>query len=104
MEPPELSALLPSNAGFVITCILCGLVTTVVAAVGFSVVTMFGDLMTPVLISGVIYLFVQSLRMLGIGEDGCGLWCILTEEVFTVSLIVLFADASFRLLITFSLI
>lgn len=90
VEPPELSALLPSNVGFVILCIVCGLVTTCVAAIGFSVVTMFGDLMTPILISGIIYLFVKSLQMLGIGENGCGLWCILTEEVFTVSLMILF--------------
>jgi purine-cytosine permease-like protein len=85
VQPPGLSDLLPNSWAFVFICIICGIVTVVVAAVGFSVVTTFGDLMTPVLISGIIYLFVKSLQDLGIGQDGCRLWCVFTEDVFTVS-------------------
>lgn len=84
VDAPELSDMYPTNASFVVIVIICGLVTTIVAAIGFSVVTLFGDLMTPVLIAGIIYLCVESLRMLGIGES-CNLWCILSEKVYTVS-------------------
>lgn len=76
VDAPELSDMYPTNASFVVIVIVCGLVTTVV--------TLFGDLMTPVLIAGIIYLCVESLRMLGIGES-CNLWCILSEKVYTVS-------------------
>jgi len=85
ISSPELSDLYPSNWQFCVTVVICGLVTTIVAAIGFSFVTLFGDLMSPVLIAGIIYLFVESLRMLGIGEDGCHLWCVLSEKVYTVS-------------------
>jgi len=84
VSAPELSDLYPTNWQFCVIVLVCGLVTTIVAAVGFSFVTLFGDLMSPVLIAGIIYLFVESLRMLGIGED-CHLWCILSEKVYTVS-------------------
>jgi purine-cytosine permease-like protein len=84
VDAPELSDMYPTNASFVVIVIICGLVTTIVAAIGFSVVTLFGDLMSPVLIAGIIYLCVESLRMLGIGES-CNLWCILSEKVYTVS-------------------
>lgn len=80
---PQLQDLLPPNAAFAGIAIICGLVTTVIAAVGFSFVTVFGTLMTPILISGIIYFFTKSLQMLGIGQDGCGLWCVLNEKVYT---------------------
>jgi len=86
ISAPQLSDIYPSNFQFCVIVIICGLVTTIVAAVGFSFVTLFGDLMSPVLIAGIIYLFVESLRMLGIGED-CHLWCILSEKVYTVSVL-----------------
>ena len=80
---PQLQDLLPPNAAFAGIAIICGLVTTVIAAVGFSFVTVFGTLMTPILVSGIIYLFTKSLQMLGIGQDGCGLWCVFNEKVYT---------------------
>lgn len=80
---PQLQDLLPPNAAFAGIAIICGLVTTVIAAVGFSFVTVFGTLMTPILVSGIIYFFTKSLQMLGIGQDGCGLWCVLNEKVYT---------------------
>lgn len=80
---PELTDMYPNSGSFVGIVIACGLVTTVVAAVGFSFVTAFGELMTPVLLAGCIYLGYKSLRILGINEDECGLWCILSEHVYT---------------------
>lgn len=78
---PELDDWLPSSWAFVGIVIGCGLVTTVVAAFGFTYVATFGELMTPVLIAGIIYLCVQSLQMLGINDE-CGFWCIMTEKVY----------------------
>ena len=83
VDAPELTDLLPTSGAFCGLVIACGLVTTVVAAFGFTFVTMFGQFMTPVLIAGIIFFAVESLRMLGIGQDGCGLWCILSETVYT---------------------
>ena len=83
VDAPELTDLLPTSGAFCGLVIACGLVTTVVAAFGFTFVTIFGQFMTPVLIAGIIFFAVESLRMLGIGQDGCGLWCILSETVYT---------------------
>ena len=83
IDSPELTDTFPNSAAFVGIVIGVGLITTLVAAVGFTFVTIFGTLMSPVLFAGIIYLFVESLRMLGIGQDGCQLWCILSEKVYT---------------------
>ena len=79
---PELTDKVPNNGWFVLIVIVCGLVTTVLAAVGFTVVAVFGEIMTPVLFAGIVYLCVQSLRMLGISDE-CGLWCIISDKVYT---------------------
>merc|ERR1719263_120614 len=79
---PELTDKVPNNGWFVLIVMVCGLVTTVLAAVGFAVVAVFGEVMTPVLFAGIVYLCVQSLRMLGIGDE-CGLWCIISDKVYT---------------------
>lgn len=87
IESPGLSDWLPNSGAFCGLVIACGLVTTIVAAVGFTFVTVFGELMTPVLFAGIIYLCYRSLHMLGIndgGDDNCDdLWCILSEKVYT---------------------
>jgi len=81
---PELTDIYPNSGLFCGIVIACGLVTTIIAAFGFTFVTAFGQLMTPVLFAGIIYLCVKSLDMLGLNEDnGCDLWCILNERVFT---------------------
>jgi hypothetical protein len=87
VDSPELTELFPSSGAFCGIVIACGLVTTIIAAFGFTFVTIFGQLMTPVLIAGIIYLCINSLCMLGIGEDGCDLWCILNEGVYTGAVI-----------------
>jgi len=87
VDSPELTDLLPSSGLFCGIVIVCGLVTTIVAAVGFSFVTVFGQIMTPVLFAGIIYLFINSLQMLGFGDDDCGIWCILSERVYTGSIV-----------------
>lgn len=78
---PGLDDWLPNSWAFVGIVIGCGLVTTIIAAFGFTFVTTFGELMTPVLIAGIIYLCVQSLQMLGINDE-CSFWCIMTDKVY----------------------
>jgi len=39
VQAPELTDMLPNNGWFVLIVVTCGLVTTVLAAVGFTVVT-----------------------------------------------------------------
>ena len=81
---PELTDIYPNSGSFCGIVIACGLVTTIIASIGFTFVTVFGQLMTPVLIAGIIYLCVNSLRMLGLNEDSdCSLWCLLSEHVYT---------------------
>lgn len=80
---PELTDMLPTSASFCAVVIVCGLVTTLIAAFGFTYVTIFGQLMTPILIAGIIYLCVMSLQILQLNVDGCDMWCILTEKVYT---------------------
>jgi len=81
---PELTDIYPNSGTFCGIVITCGLVTTIIASIGFTFVTIFGQLMTPVLFAGIIYLCVNSLHMLGLNEDSeCNLWCLLNERVYT---------------------
>jgi threonine/homoserine/homoserine lactone efflux protein len=87
VDSPELTDMLPSSGMFCGIVIACGLVTTIVAALGFTFVTVFGQIMTPVLLAGIIYLCYNSLKMLGVGKDGCDLWCTLNEQVYTGTIV-----------------
>lgn len=81
---PGLNDWLPASFSFCVVVVFCGLVTTLVASFGITFVTVFGQIVTPILLAGIIYMCIQSLQMLGINDDfGHGLWYILSEKVYT---------------------
>jgi amino acid transporter len=70
IDAPALDDWLPTSAGFCGVIIATGAISTLVAALGISIVTILGKAATPVLIAGIIFMCVRSLIMLGLGEDG----------------------------------